>query len=249
MAPTIHFIRHGEAAHNVNADLNLHDPKMTPKGFKQCEQLTAEIAGLGHDFELVFASPMKRTIQTALIAFPKYLQSKKIILLSDLQEIGTYAADTGSSIKDLEDEFGTARLNYSLVQPCWTDKSPGTRYHISNCVNRARVVRLFLKSVAQTYRDTDAHIAVVSHGNLLGYMSHPVADFKNCDRRTYRFEDGVDAELMAKLIETPDSIARHEKKMKEAIPQGEFKNPFGVKIPLTFSGPATPSPSWLLNDK
>ncbi|TGJ84953.1 hypothetical protein E0Z10_g3852 [Xylaria hypoxylon] len=232
MPVTFHFIRHAESTHNVSMDLNEHDPVLTQTGHKQCRELAAEIRGLGHEFDLVLCSPMKRTIQTALAIFPKYLRSDKIMLHSDFQEGGTYGADTGSPPEELKTLFGTKKLDYWFVAPDWTDKRLGTRYHVSVASKRGQAARLFLKLVARMYRDTDAHIAVVSHGFFLANLIFPKSgSFGNADRRTYYIDYEEDHGLLTFITETPCSIAKREKKRLDAIPKGDFQNSFGFQLP------------------
>ncbi|GAP84528.1 putative phosphoglycerate mutase family protein [Rosellinia necatrix] len=212
MPPTIHVIRHAEAAHNVAKDATLRDPKLTETGLSQCEKLASEVAKLG-PIEVVLCSPMKRTIQTALAGFPDYVRSKKrIVLLPDLQESGKEPCDIGSTREELEREFGRARLDYSFVAPGWTDKTPSSRYAPQCVLKRARATRLFLRTVAQRHRDTDAHIAVVTHGTYIGALTRTYGQlFGNTEMRSFRFDPLVGGDdIDALLVETPSSIARRD---------------------------------------
>ena len=64
----MHWVRHGEALHNVRGEFAsnklIRDPWLTPKGEEQAIQLGTE---LDQKFDLVIVSPMRRTIQTALL--------------------------------------------------------------------------------------------------------------------------------------------------------------------------------------
>ncbi|KAI1167568.1 histidine phosphatase superfamily [Nemania serpens] len=184
MAPTIHILRHAHAAHQLNSDISIHDPELTELGIQQCYTLAADIAKLGK-IDLILSSPMKRAIQTAIAAFPAYIQSQsKIVLLPDLQEFGVNNSDVGSCRADLVRQFGSAHLDYSLVDAEWTNKGPGTRYDPQFTTARARATRLFIRAIAQRYRATDAHIVVVSHSVYIGhltrgdYVAHDNAEHK-----------------------------------------------------------------------
>ncbi|KAI0110914.1 histidine phosphatase superfamily [Nemania sp. FL0031] len=208
MPPTIHIIRHGHAQHQDHPQLDIPDPELTEVGIKECEKLAADMAKLGN-IELVLASPMKRTIQTAIAAFPSYLQSKQILLLPDLQEQGVGGANTGSSREDLIQQFGTEYLDYTYVKPGWTDRGPGSRYDIRAVHPRAEATRLWIRAVAQHYRDTNAHIAVVTHSFYATYLMPPdYSILKNAEWRSCRFDDIVGGDGQATLHELPCSVTR-----------------------------------------
>ncbi|KAI0471352.1 histidine phosphatase superfamily [Xylaria cf. heliscus] len=227
MAPTIHVIRHAEALHNATDNYEIHDPELTELGYQQCEALAAELADLG-EVELVFASPLQRAIQTALATFKNY--SKHIALLPDLQEYDLLPPSIGSSPDELFQKYGPDRLDYSFLAQDWTDKSPHSRYAPKFTAARARSARLFLRSVAQKYRDTDANIFVVSHGLFIGYLTASDGNmFKNTEYRSYHFEQLAGDDIQAKLIETPGSIDRRRK--AAAAPRPELSPFFGANLP------------------
>ncbi|KAI0186741.1 histidine phosphatase superfamily, partial [Xylaria flabelliformis] len=213
MPPTIHIFRSAQAVHNATnkATDNAHsltDPELTDLGRQQSAALAAELATLGGGIELVFASPMQRAIQTALTVFETYTRSKRIVLLPDLKECDPLANSIGSSPDDLLRKFASSRLDFSFMTPDWTDNSPESRYAFKFADHRGRSTRLFLRAVAQRYRDTDAHIAVVTHGLYLGYLTNsPTRSYKNAEYRSYYFEQ-IAGDSEARLIEKPCSIAR-----------------------------------------
>ncbi|KAI1750760.1 histidine phosphatase superfamily [Xylaria castorea] len=229
MAPTIHIIRHAQAVHNVTRNFkhNAHllpDPELTELGYQQCATLAAELASLS-DIELVFASPMQRTIQTALATFKTYTQSKRIVLLPDLKECDSLPTSVGSSPDDLFRKFGDECLDFSFVTPDWTDNSPQSRYGPMFAAARGRSTRLFLRSVAQRYRDTDANIVVVTHGLYVGYLTRPGAGlYKNAEYRSYYFEQLTGDDIEARLIEKPREKAK-------SAPKPELPSIFGLDLP------------------
>ncbi|KAJ2968506.1 hypothetical protein NUW58_g10208 [Xylaria curta] len=186
MPPSIHIVRHAQSMTNVSLDFDHHDPELTELGHQQSTALAEQFKKLGK-IDLVLASPMQRTIQTALNAFPDY--NNKIVLIPDLQEYGTTPSDTGSSPDILLEKYGDARLDYSFVTPDWTDKGPHTRYAPRFVAIRARSARIFIRSIAQRFRDTDANIVVVSHATFIGYLTKGDENlFLNAEYRTYYFD-------------------------------------------------------------
>lgn len=134
------FVRHGEAHHNVaqrewheagkpgepytldtDPEFKLLDPTLTELGHSQARALQERAAALGA--EVVFASPMRRATQTALIGFEKAEGLPKVAheLLHECG--GKHTCDKRRSIRDLSAEF--PQLDYSQLvceeDPYWGD--------------------------------------------------------------------------------------------------------------------------------
>lgn len=101
----------------------IHDPQLTDFGHEQCRNLR-ETFPRHADIDLVTASPLRRTLHTALESFEPVLKAKpdlKVIALPDIQEISDVACDTGSEPSVLKEEFKSA-VDLDLVQIGWNDK-------------------------------------------------------------------------------------------------------------------------------
>ncbi|KAI2733984.1 hypothetical protein DTO012A8_10089 [Penicillium roqueforti] len=89
MAPIIHCVRHAQGLHNVcTANHIIQDPVLTELGHEQCRKLRESFPRHAN-IDLVTASPLRRTIYTALESFAPVFESKpdlKIIALPDIQE-------------------------------------------------------------------------------------------------------------------------------------------------------------------
>lgn len=74
--------------------------------------------------DLIVASPLKRTIYTALIAFANDISEKKLKVLAvpELQETSDLPCDTGSSPVELEREFKDKPVSLELVKEGWNNK-------------------------------------------------------------------------------------------------------------------------------
>lgn len=151
MPPTLHFARHAQVCpdrlftfvnsrvtqannnlrnlqgfHNLTpANHILHDPLLTPHGEQQSTNLLVNFPF--HDnVELVVASPMRRTLYTAMLAFAKPLRDKKmnIVALPEVQETSDVPCDLGSELAALEEEVREKNLpvDLSLVSEGWNDK-------------------------------------------------------------------------------------------------------------------------------
>ncbi|KAI8629914.1 histidine phosphatase superfamily [Xylariaceae sp. FL1651] len=208
MAPTIHIVRHAQGFHNTVIDSELHDPELNPLGLTQCSKLASEFPYM-NQVQVLLASPMQRTIQTALIGFEPIVQKTRVALVPGLQEFGTSQNDTGSSRDALETKWGTGTLIYDLLEPNWTDKSVGSPYSPLVVAARAQSVRLYIRTIAQHYRDTDASIVVVTHGNFIKYLTGDMnANWANAEYRSYQFQDLRGRDHYAGLVETAESLSR-----------------------------------------
>lgn len=99
------------------------DPPLTDLGHEQCKKLRASFPRHA-DIDLVTASPLRRTIYTALESFEPVFQAKpdlKIIALPDIQETSDVPCDTGSEPEALKCEFKSG-VDLTLVQKGWNNK-------------------------------------------------------------------------------------------------------------------------------
>ena len=116
-----------QGVHNLStANHVIHDPLLTDLGNEQCRQLRGAFPY--HDkIELVVASPLRRTMYTALQSFEPFFKAnpdKKLILLPDTQETSDVPCDTGSEPEDLNREIEEKGLPVDLqyVTEGWNDK-------------------------------------------------------------------------------------------------------------------------------
>lgn len=216
MSPTIHFVRHARAAHNASTgtDLlvtgteSLVDPGLTQIGKGQCAKLRASF--LHHDkVTHVLASPMRRAIQTAILAFEKS-EIEPVKAIDLLQETSDAPNDVGSDVKSLHDMFGSA-VDLSRVREGWNDKSTGDfEPEWNKLLERSRDARKLIRELAG---GGDDHIVVVSHGGMLHFLTDDWqglslqlrSTWANCDYRSYEFVDLSGREENAVLRETEAS--------------------------------------------
>merc|ERR1712008_189309 len=120
-----------------DAAKNMLDPELTEKGRQQAvavaeNPLLAPALSDRNGLQLVVASPLRRTVDTALLAFQSWLpgQIKKkgwhrVHLLSDLREIGreVVPCNTGSPLDALKERFevDAKLIDYRELQPGWDD--------------------------------------------------------------------------------------------------------------------------------
>jgi broad specificity phosphatase PhoE len=160
MAPGVTCVRHAQGYHNLSiANHQMHDPLLTPYGEEQCRNLRKTFP-YTDSIDLVVASPIKRTIYTALISFEPVLKNKelKVIALPELQETSDLPCDTGSTPEELAKEFEGKPVDLSLVNPGWNNKRMKWAPTATAIEKRARDARQWLMA------RPEKNIVVVSHG-------------------------------------------------------------------------------------
>ena len=171
--PTIHLVRHAQGLHNLSTEAELlRDPELTDLGKEQCADLARRFPvydGVTH----IVASPMRRTLYTALLAFDRVLQSSssRVTALPLIQEISTQPCDVGSPRSRLEEEFGE-KVDFSLISENWYAKGPGSPYapEMGKLEARARAARVWLRDFVRRGGE-DTHVVVVGHGGFLHFLT------------------------------------------------------------------------------
>ncbi|KAF2735288.1 PGAM-domain-containing protein [Polyplosphaeria fusca] len=211
----VHLIRHAEGQHNLSIEShNIRDPSLTERGKQQCLELSNSIDSI-NNIQCIIASPLRRTLWTALRTFQQILRATpelKIIALPELQETSTLACDTGSPLELLKEEFAGEPIDWTYMQDDWTNKTSGRYSPRADLVaNRARDARKFLQSKQED------EVAAVVHGGLLHFLTEDWADharfcgtgWANCELRTYAFDMSTSQNIAnATVVETSQSIAR-----------------------------------------
>lgn len=151
------------------------DPKLTPYGEEQCQQLSDHFP-YHNSVELLVASPLRRTIHTALLSFKSEVErGVPAIALPELQEISTVPADTGSDAEMLKQEMKDEPIDLGLVHEGWNSKL-GKWIPTGEAIEaRAREARQWLKA------RPEKEIVVVTHGGLLHYLTEDWSDTERFD--------------------------------------------------------------------
>ena len=143
----------------------MHDPLLTPLGQRQCHQLRTDFPK-HESIDLVVASPLQRTLQTALLSFaPETERGLKVIALPDLQEVGDYPCDTGSDVEILKKAMEGKPVDLSHVHDNWNTKKGEWGPADEKVIQRASKVRQWLKA------RPEKNIVVVTHGGLVHYLT------------------------------------------------------------------------------
>ncbi|RYO79429.1 hypothetical protein DL766_006867 [Monosporascus sp. MC13-8B] len=239
MGPTIDIVRHAEAFHNIMGG-GVRDPSLTPRGKMQCQNLALQFPYRDRVAHVV-ASPMRRTIETALLGLGAVLaQGKKITPLPELQEVNSSPSSTGSPADTLRAEYGDA-VDLSRLDNDWYRKGSNTEFtpNPAKVEARARRARVWLRELAHTVA-ADAHIVVVTHGEFVHWLADDFAGVSvrsntgwyNAEFRSYEFanRDGGDTE--AALIETATSRERRGRtaSLRNPSNNAESKNTAALRV-------------------
>ena len=118
MEKLLHFTRHAQGTHNLDPTQNKmwasHDAKLTPDGIDQCMALQKATQDVRP--QLVVASPMTRTLQTATHCFDlqrKASSAPPIVALEQLRETINFLCDSRRSITAIRSELPD--VDYSHV--------------------------------------------------------------------------------------------------------------------------------------
>jgi len=205
VAPIVHLVRHGQGENNLpDFDFNTRDPPLTALGQQQCRDLCKNFP-YHSSVDAIIASPLRRTLQTALIGFePELKRGIKVIALPEAQEISEFGADTGSNPGALAKAFGGLPVDLSLVHEGWNSKTGKYGRSIEAIDKRAEEVRTLL------WVRPEKEVVLVSH---MGFLHHLTDDWegglgngwKNAEFRTYQLVDGKSGKIS--LLETDGSRA------------------------------------------
>ena len=217
----IHCVRHAQGFHNLNAANHaLPDPSLTPLGEAQCKALSSLFMpsfNKAPKITHIVASPLRRTLYTALLSFPALISSGlKVIALPEIQETSDLPCDTGSSLEKLQKEFSEGeyegKLDLHLITPGWNNKQ-GRWSPASHAIEaRALDARVFLLNLSKENNphSEDREIIVVTHGGYLhyltedwdGYGKFTGTGWANTEFRSYELD------AQARMTETRESRER-----------------------------------------
>ncbi|KAK4096806.1 phosphoglycerate mutase-like protein [Parathielavia hyrcaniae] len=189
MPPTIILVRHAQALHNVDRDYTLHDPELSELGRKECAKLKEHLVlRIPRDLDvgLIIVSPMKRTLETALLAFGELIdRGIPIIAHAGWQETSSKPCDVGTSLTSLPSLF--PQVDFSHVDPVFPDKTSPAGVFYSH--SRRAILDRGQAVLRELRERPEKAVIVVSHS---GFLRHAVTGnyYMNADYRIYDFVDG-----------------------------------------------------------
>ncbi|GAB7354451.1 hypothetical protein MBLNU459_g4937t1 [Dothideomycetes sp. NU459] len=196
MPPTIFVVRHAQGYHNIKRRHHLRDPHITGLGHEQCIQLRNSFPH--HDeIDIIMASPLMRTIETASLVFEKALDRRNVpfMLVPMAQEIANQPCDIGFAPDELKTlvretlakenvSFDVAKIDFSLVEEGWNSKKGIYEASLLQVEKRAASLRAWL------WRRPEKNIVLVSHGAFLHYFSEDWTFFDGAKGTAYENSPG-----------------------------------------------------------
>ncbi|KAF5245989.1 hypothetical protein FANTH_7079 [Fusarium anthophilum] len=206
MPKIIHLVRHGQAVHNLGEANNvLPDTDLTPLGQEQARSLISKHPELAN-VDLIVSSPLRRTLQTTLLAFSSQLErGLQIVALPEVQEVSDMNCDTGSDISVIRAEFQQQPVDFSLVEPGWEVKEGKWAPAIGSILERARAARQWLSE------RPESEIVVVTHGCFLHFFTDDWVnsvnpdgtDWANAEVRSYTIShDNSEGPVLCETVES-----------------------------------------------
>ena len=178
----IHCIRHGRAVHNVLCDeigeeayflKESYDAPLVEEGILQAKELGNNSKQL-KNIDIVFVSPLTRTLQTAENIFKKN-QKVKIVALDKIKEFpqGIDICNKRRNRIELKEKF--KKVDFSLLDSDSDQMWREDRYEkVEELKERIDEFKKFVTN------GNDNNIAIVSHNNFLKELL-----FQNCDDETF----------------------------------------------------------------
>jgi broad specificity phosphatase PhoE len=203
MQKRIHFVRHTEGLHNLRSDLNIRDAPLSQRGWYDAQELGRRFVQDKSNFVCaIVSSPLRRAIQTTLAAFPRILnsalspedsgQAVKLVLDANLQEISDYPANTGSSLKKLENEFPEIATQIQHLDPKWYIKS-GSNLPLPDL---RTVILEELNRISESLTTTnEPDIIVVTHQGVISLLA-PNADIPMGQWKSFRLDRNDGGQLI-----------------------------------------------------
>lgn len=173
MAPysTLHLVRHAEGYHQLPRDhphVHIRDALLTETGKQQAKEFCSTFPY--HDrTDLLCASPLQRTLQTAQLAFaPELGRGMTILAVPEAMEAGPDPSDTGSPASNLRKNFDSGVVDFHLLTEDWFVKAGINAPNDPHLRERARRLRHFLRA------RPEKNIVLVTHGLFAHYVTEHV---------------------------------------------------------------------------
>ena len=174
----IYYIRHAESEHNVLESKysyieydkwNIYDPKLSPNGIKQTNNIKKRLKENQIYFDSVFISPLTRAMQTYELIAKEINDDAEIIVTDFLREIyfKKFDKNKGKELSKLKEENKNNKLNFDFMtkEYWWLDK--GVDEESEDFELFSLRLKLFILWIA--FRE-DKNILIISHSNVFVEM-------------------------------------------------------------------------------
>eukprot|EP00937_MAST-01D_sp_MAST-1D-sp2_P002033 g2033.t1 len=202
---SVYFVRHGQSQSNVlfyaghvQEARAIRDPALTEEGERQARAVPTEyervlggaLALEGPErADVLVISPLRRTIQTAMLAFGDWIKRReeagspvRVVLSPDIQETGDVLCDCGRPASELVPEFAAAYpcLPLDSLEENWCEKV-GPYAHTGPAL-----AGRFRSFTTWAQQQPEKNMIVVAHHNVfLGMFG---LTFLNCETRKFALD-------------------------------------------------------------
>jgi broad specificity phosphatase PhoE len=227
---TIHFLRHGQAQHNINAERmkkegcshdaflkamqtdDQFDAALTALGVEQARvaSTTAAPQRVAPTLNLVVASPLSRAIDTADLVFPAHTATCSRVCLEPIREINGWLVNAKRM----------RRSELAAKYPAWEFSQLSTEEDVQWAAH-GDILESHESTQARAYETLqwlwarpEQNIALVGHGGIFGLLTNDHAHiksepgvgarFENCELRScklYLTEDGPEPRFGLSMLE------------------------------------------------
>ncbi|KAM9873928.1 phosphoglycerate mutase family protein [Verticillium dahliae] len=204
MSSIVYLVRHAESEHNISKDFTQRDPPLTATGLAQASALVETFPDAA-SIAVVLTSPLMRTLQTTITAFPQVFRKDvgggaQLIIDPDLQERSDLSCDTGSGRINLDKAF--PGIDFGSLEDEWFVKEGLYAADDIAVAKRAQRFRNKLRDVItllKTNREEDdegrkRNVVVVTHGVFMKFLAEDRAiDLPKAGWKAFRIgnmEDG-----------------------------------------------------------
>ncbi|KAJ8060871.1 hypothetical protein OCU04_009952 [Sclerotinia nivalis] len=157
------------------------DPDLTSEGRSNCRRFSKKFSSKSNYITHIWCSPMKRTINTALLSFKDVIaRGVKVQAMDVLQNWDASANGIGMDKDYLQEHFG-GQVDFDKVEEGWNEKSFG-KWAPKNQDWKIPALKMALRDLRST--TNMAEVVIVSHGSVLDDLAH----LRGRYRRSWRGE-------------------------------------------------------------
>ena len=147
--------------------INVYDPKLSPDGIKQTNELKEKIKEKKIHFDSVFISPLSRAMQTYFLIEDAINNDADIIVTDFVREVLSMYLDKnkGKELSKLKEENKNKKLNFEFMtkEYWWFDKGENIDSESEDDEEFSLRLKLFLLWI--TFRP-DKNILIISHSHV-----------------------------------------------------------------------------------
>ena len=194
---TFHFIRHAEGEHNVVGELDhrnyllpeYEDAVLSRKGLDQCNALASEVSRSENfkHIDLILVSPLRRTLQTATLTFPSFINKVPWYGIDSIREVtGMHPCDRRLPVSTTSKEFPHVSFEFITA-----NEDPLYHLYKNSREPEEKVVERCEEFMRWVFQRDEQDILVITHSAFLRTLSRVLLrirhdnQYENAEIRSY----------------------------------------------------------------